>query len=121
MLRDRSGSGRFEFPYQHDLKTQLMRFLDVPTEAHIDLDLGSIFNIVEAVRNTVLNWSHELEKAGILGEGMTFSVEEKTSAGPITQNFFAENIGMIGDATGQARVLNVVQAQWTRPMSAVDP
>ncbi len=107
MLRDRSNTGYFVFPYQHDIKTRLLQAVDMPTDVHIQLGLGSIFNIVEAVRNVVLNWSLELEKAGILGVGMSFSVEEKTDAVPITQNFFAQNIGMVGNVTDQARVLNV--------------
>ena len=107
MLRNRPDTGHFVFPYQHDLKTRVMRAIGQTTDVHIQIGVGLAFNIVEAVRNVVLDWSLELEKAGILGVGMSFSVEEKTDAVPITQNFFAQNIGMVGNVTDQARVLNV--------------
>ena len=106
-LRDRTSTGHFVFPYQPNLKTQLLKSIGIASDAHIVLSAGAIFNIVESVRNVVLNWSLELEKAGILGAGLLFSVEEKTHAIPVTQTFFAENIGMVGNVTDQARVLNV--------------
>jgi hypothetical protein len=39
--------------------------------------------IIDHVRTAVLEWCLDLEKAGILGEGMTFSPEEKKSASHI--------------------------------------
>lgn len=47
---------------------------------------AQLLGILDGVRNEVLNWSLELEKQGILGEGMTFSKEEINKASSTTYN-----------------------------------
>ena len=37
-------------------------------------------DIIEKVKNTVLEWTLKLEEEGVLGEGMRFSVKETHSA-----------------------------------------
>jgi hypothetical protein len=54
-----------------------------------ELDLIKVLN---RVRNNILNWTSELEQQGILGEGMSFSTEEKTKAKHITYQII-NNIG----------------------------
>jgi hypothetical protein len=44
------------------------------------LDKSSVAKSLEAVRDNVLRWSLDLERHGILGEGMTFTKEEKQAA-----------------------------------------
>ena len=44
------------------------------------------------MRNRVLEWALELEKKGIIGEGMTFSTEERKAAGQTTYQAIT-NIG----------------------------
>lgn len=112
MLRGRDkDKGHFQFPYPPHIKTMLMKAIDMRTDMHNRLSTGAVFNIVDAVRNLVLDWSLELEKAGILGEGMTFSAAEKVEAAPVTQQFFAQNIGHAGNVAGQARVTNIQTAR----------
>ncbi|MCE4051882.1 AbiTii domain-containing protein [Bacillus sp. Au-Bac7] len=41
---------------------------------------SGILQIIESVKSTILDWALKLEKDGILGEGMTFSKEEKEKA-----------------------------------------
>ena len=55
--------------------------------------------IVDAIRNTILDWALKLEKEGILGEGLMFTLEEKSKAQKISiriDNFQ----GILGDVTG---------------------
>ena len=64
----------------------------------------SVFlDILEQVRNLVLDWAISLEKAGILGEGISFTVEEKekaVQAGPsISIGTFTGNLHQ-GDING---------------------
>lgn len=59
---------------------------------------AEVFGILEAVRNEVLRWSLELERQGILGEGMTFSPEEVQRAATITYNIQSFT-GVLGDVT----------------------
>jgi hypothetical protein len=51
--------------------------------------------ILDAVRNTILDWSLRLEQAGIHGEGLSFSASEAQKAQSVVFN-----IGNIGNATG---------------------
>jgi len=46
----------------------------------LNVDRAQLHGIVEAVRNLILEWSLQLEADGVLGEGMTFSAEEKQMA-----------------------------------------
>lgn len=59
--------------------------------------LASMNRILGAVRNQVLNWALQLEKEGILGEGMSFTSQERQQAqqvAPVT------HIHINGDAHG---------------------
>ena len=102
-FRGRSG-GSFTFQMHPEMKAQIIRALEPKTDVQLELGFGQLFSIVDAVRNLVLNWSLELEKAGILGEDMKFSKGEKKEAAPITQQYFAQNIVHIGDVSGSAQV-----------------
>ena len=87
-----------------EVKAQIIGALEHPVDVQLRLASGAIYNIVEAVRNLLLNWCLELEKAGILGDEMEFSQEEKSEAVSITQQIFAQNIGVVGNVEGQAQV-----------------
>jgi AbiTii len=78
------------------------RSVDLPV--HISIGYGSIWNIVDQVRNLILNWSLALEQAGVLGEAMTFTPKEKIEAGPINNQYFIQNVGVIGNLTENASV-----------------
>ena len=55
-----------------------------------------LVGVVDAVKTAVLKWSLQLEKEGILGQGMTFSEKEKQTAKNAVYNI--ENFtGVIGD------------------------
>jgi hypothetical protein len=44
------------------------------------IQASSLHGVLDAVRNEILQWSLQLEAAGILGEGMVFSPSEQTVA-----------------------------------------
>lgn len=102
----RNRGGDFIFGFRPEVKTQIMNSLEYPADVQLQLSYGALFNIVDAVRNLVLNWSLELEKAGIHGDDMEFSQDDKKEAAPITQQFFAQNIGVVGNVTDRAHVAN---------------
>lgn len=58
---------------------------------------GSFVSILDAVRNKVLDWSLQLQAAGIKGEGMSFLPEEKAKVSDKGNTY---NIGSIGNLTG---------------------
>lgn len=59
------------------LEDFLRRFEDIDYEIKIHIDRSQVHRVLEAVRDVVLNWSLKLEEDGILGEGISFSQEEK--------------------------------------------
>jgi hypothetical protein len=78
---------------------------------HVRLEFGSAWNILDQVRNLVLNWTLELEKAGVLGEDMTFTEEEKKEAAPVSAHYFnIQNVGVLGNVSDNASVSNEQRA-----------
>jgi hypothetical protein len=72
------------------------------TDARIFVARSQIIRILDAVRNRVLNWALALERQGILGEGVSFSSDEKTQASNSDFHFEPHytvhgNVGVIGD------------------------
>jgi hypothetical protein len=66
--------------------------------------------IIDKVRTIVLKWALELEKQGILGEGMTFSDAEKqkaTSPSISIQNFMGEMRVNTGSTDNSVNTVNI--------------
>jgi hypothetical protein len=99
-----SESKRFAFPYPPELAAKVQAALNYQVQVQVSIESAQLWNIVEQVRNLILNWALELEKADILGEDMQFSEQEKGDAEPVTQQFIIQNVGVLGNVTDQARV-----------------
>jgi hypothetical protein len=104
VYRDTGPDGSVQMPLTPDVLNQVFanspgyQMGMVPT---VMLARTQVFGILDAVRNTVLEWSLRLEKDGILGEGMTFSSDEKQKAGQITYNI--QNFtGVLGTVTAES-------------------
>lgn len=95
-----------------ELRTELVALLnqtfkfDVPRVAN-RLSTGTLVGVVNHVRNMVLDWSLELAAAGITGDGLSFSNEEKAKASNahITIGTFNGSFNA-GDISGQNARLN---------------
>ncbi|WAC25198.1 AbiTii domain-containing protein [Blastomonas sp. SL216] len=61
------------------------------TEYYIHSSQAIFLDVLDQVRTLVLDWSIELERAGILGEGIDFSVEEKNIAVKVASTIHIEN------------------------------
>lgn len=96
--------GLFTFPYPPEIKAQIFKSLNHLNDVANFIDHHQLWGIVDAVRNLILNWTLELEKAGVVGENMTFTADEKREASPVSQNFFAQNVSVFGNASGNAQV-----------------
>jgi len=70
----------------------LMAGMDVQLPPVLLVPSTEIVGILDAIRNLVLDFSLQLEQEGIHGEGMSFSKEEKQTAGQMTYNVI-NNIG----------------------------
>jgi hypothetical protein len=98
--------GTYAFPYSPEEKIAIQQSLNFRVDVRISIHRSQLWNIVEQVRNLILNWALELEKAGVLGEDMHFSDQEKGDAKPVTQQFFIQSVGVLGNVTDQATVTN---------------
>lgn len=75
-----------------------------------------IVGILDAVRNAILEWSLKLEKDNILGQGMTFSREEKAQADSATYNIqnFTGVIGTVNTNAFQIGNYNSIHSELKR-------
>jgi hypothetical protein len=90
----------------YEQQDTLQRLFQEQTKFAIRVTRGQLEGIFDAVRNVVLNWSLELEQAGVLGENMFFTTTEKHEAKPVSQQFFIQNAGVVGNVSHNATVTN---------------
>src|SRR5260370_40923795 len=101
-----------------DLKARVVAALEFPTDVRCLLNKSDLREIVGHIRNEILRWSMELEKAGIVGEGLSFSKQEKEKAQSIEFHFHGvQNVSnVLGDVAEGGRVTISQQAS-----QGVDP
>jgi hypothetical protein len=75
-----SESGILIMRFPKKIELQLMKSFELPLQPVLHISKVNLFGILEATRDVVLRWSLKLEEDGIIGEGMTFSSEEKQIA-----------------------------------------
>ncbi|HEY0833491.1 MAG TPA: hypothetical protein VGE72_06230 [Azospirillum sp.] len=97
--RSKKDAGFLAFPLPGAAQQILARWTGFNTEYQLHFDASNASGILDAVRNRVLDWSISLEKAGITGEGMTFSGREKEVAKAISSGntYNIQNVGVLGD------------------------
>lgn len=105
-----SGAGSLHVQLSQEHINLLLRLMSVRMEPILKIERTVVVRVLDAVRNLVLNWSLEMEKVGVLGEGMTFNTQEKIKAQPAGQQFFIQNVGVLGDISGHANVSNTQNA-----------
>ena len=101
-----SGPGPLQVQMSSKKINALMRAMKFPLEPVLTVNRAAIVGILSAVRNLILNWSLEMEKAGVLGEGMTFGPTERANAQPVTQQFNIQNVGVLGNMHDHATAIN---------------
>lgn len=104
LLADGSNHLTLQFPFE--LEKGLRELFATDMQFSIRLLKGNVVGIFDAVRNLTLEWSLQLEQAGVLGENMSFTVTEKMEAKPVSQQFFIQNAGVVGNVTDNATVTN---------------
>lgn len=72
--------GNMTVNFSPAIESQLVKSMELPMQPLLEIQRASIVGIVEAVRNTILDWSLKLEEQGILGHGMSFTSEERQQA-----------------------------------------
>lgn len=71
---------------------QLMQTFHLDLQPVLHINKANLSGILEAARDVILRWSLQLEEDGILGEGLTFSQQEKVLASKHNYQILIENI-----------------------------
>lgn len=84
---------------------------DFETVYKIFISKNAVSNIIEQVRNKILDWAITLEENGIFGEGLRFTNEEKSKAQsePQIVNYISNFFGSVTDAQIQQGATNSKQ------------
>jgi hypothetical protein len=104
LLADDSGYLTMQYPFE--LEKCLRELFATDMQFSIRLSKGNVSGIFDSVRNLTLDWSLQLEQAGVLGENMSFTISERLEAKPVSQQFFIQNVGVIGNLSDNATVTN---------------
>lgn len=103
-------SGNLQVPFNQHTKNKLMSFMEIPLEPTLLVNNSQVYGVLDAVRNEVLNWALDLESKGIIGDGMSFSKEEKQVASQITYQV-TNNIGSMENSQLQQNSAGATQTQ----------
>lgn len=92
-LYDKSSSeGTFQLQICEPINSELNKLFNAPFEMQFILKIGihQLKQIIEHVKDCLLQWTIELEKTGIMGEGLSFTQKEKDIAKSATtiNNFY---------------------------------
>ncbi|WP_290725540.1 hypothetical protein [Fibrobacter sp. UBA2449] len=76
---DESKENLLESRLNYDDQLAIYEIIDMPKPLHVRqiFMAGQVTSILHLVRKLVLDWALKLEKEGILGEDLTFSIEEQ--------------------------------------------
>lgn len=76
------------------------------TDTDFEVSGSTMHGIVDAVGNQIVELTIRLSKAGVTGDGLEFTAEEKRSSGAVTNISIGTvgNLGVLGNVSGSATV-----------------
>ena len=83
---DGSSDSTVLMSYNPQLERKLMDGMSTRVPPVLQVQLSEVYRVLDAIRNTILNWALKLEEDGIRGDGMAFSKEEKETATGVSYN-----------------------------------
>lgn len=83
---DGSSNSTILLSYLPEFGQKLMESMGSRVPPVLQVQLSEVYKVLDAIRNTILNWALKLEEDGILGDGMAFSKEEKETANGVSYN-----------------------------------
>ena len=111
LLKSRDSSGPLAMLYPPKQAAILRKSIGWDFPVHLEFSYSEIARILDVIRNRVLDWALQLEKSGVLGEGMTFTAEEKETAHVVNiehvQNLSTGVIGNVGAAAEIAPIQTI--------------
>jgi len=83
----KSEAGFVTSPVPEQIRQAISRQAGFLCDVRLHISTAAMESVVEAVRNSILEWTLKLEKAGIHGHGLSFTAEETKTA----QSLFVTN------------------------------
>lgn len=80
-----TSKGPFHISFPKMIELDILRLIDPLIKPRLQVPHSALVKIITSVRTILFNWSVQLEKDGILGESLSFTEQEKTSAAAIPQ------------------------------------
>ncbi|MBA0288579.1 hypothetical protein D7Y39_01820 [Stenotrophomonas maltophilia] len=84
VLNQKDGNVRLTFSAK--VTDYLLRSMDVPMQPVLSFSASAFVKVLDCVRNRVLQWALDLESAGVLGDGLSFTPVEVQAAQQVTHN-----------------------------------
>ena len=86
LLEGKREKGSLHMPFPHELQLRLSRGFGFETQVTLFTQYSALARIIDSVRTIVLNWALQLEDDGIVGEGLSFTEQERKVAERTPQN-----------------------------------
>ena len=83
---DGSSNSTILLSYHPRFGQKLMENMGSRVPPVLQVQISEVYKVLDAIRNTILNWALKLEEDCILGVGMAFSKEEKETANGVSYN-----------------------------------
>jgi hypothetical protein len=111
-LVDGDPEGILAMPFPPEIEKQV---LTEPFLSNLSLRTSpaAIHTILDAVRNAVLNWTLKLEEDGVVGEGLSFSEEERRAVSSVAYHNVNNFFGPVGHSQIAQSSTAVEQTQTT--------
>lgn len=90
-----SSKGDITFGLSVDIERTIHKMIDLEIPITRKVPRSALSNIVDAVRNRLLDWTIELEKSGVAGSGFDFSDDERKRAIEPSHQIFTNNYTVI--------------------------
>lgn len=81
-----SHTSSLQMPFAPETEQKLRKAIGFHTQITLIVPSTALVRIVDAVRTIILNWSIKLEEDGILGEGLSFTSQERETAEKTSYN-----------------------------------
>ena len=103
LANDDVQKGILSVPLSPQVEARIISEIGPPSPAKVAqiVNHGHVHGIIEKVKTALLSWTLDLEEAGISGDGMAFTAEEKESAKTVSvthNNYYAEVVQTIVQA-----------------------
>jgi hypothetical protein len=86
--------------YNPSIQRVLQKQMVAPMECALHFSKATITSALDFVRNKALDWTLELERRSVVGEGFSFKETDKKEAKMVTNHIYGGNIGVIGNVSG---------------------